>query len=191
MERGTAPARVATRRLIGHRVTADDLDYLLESDGDIRIQRWLFGRVQTPSQSRARLDRWLNMWQEHGIGFWIFQNLSGAVVGHGGLFPSPRESGEVEVGYVVKPDYWGRGFATEITNAALKIGFESLGLRRVIGIAQSVNASSRRVMEKSGMSLEAELPSPDGVAGVRYAITSEMWARPNPPAGRRTPRSKW
>ncbi len=185
MERGTAPARVATRRLIGHRVTADDLDYLLESDGDIRIQRWLFGKVQTPSQSRARLNRWLNMWQEHGIGFWIFQNL-GTVVGHGGLFPSPRESGEVEVGYVVKPAYWSRGFATEITNAALKIGFESLGLRRVIGIAQSVNASSRRVMEKCGMSLEAELPSPDGVASVRYAITSEMWPTPNPPrAGER------
>ncbi len=178
MERPSAPARVATRRLIGYRVTADDLDYLLESDGDIRIQRWLFGKVQTPEQSRARLDRWLQMWQEHGIGFWIFQNPGRAVVGHGGLFPSPRESGQVEVGYVVKPTYWGRGFATEITKASLRIGFESLGLRRVIGIAQSVNASSRRVMEKCGMIFEAELPSPDGVAGVRYAITSEMWPSP-------------
>jgi RimJ/RimL family protein N-acetyltransferase len=177
LERATAPARIETRRLVGHRVTADDLDYLLESDADIRIQRWLFGKVQTPEQSQARLDRWLRMWQEHGLGFWVFQDLDRAVVGHGGLFVSPRESGEVEVGYVVKPAYWNRGFATEITMAALRIGFESLDLRRIIGIALSINAPSRRVLEKCGMNFETELASPDGVAGVRYAIAKETWAK--------------
>ncbi len=115
------------------------------------------------------------MWQKDGRGFWVFRDFSHVIVGHGGLFNSPRETGEVEVGYVIKPQYWGRGLATEITMASLKIGFESLGLRRVIAIAQSTNASSRRVMEKCGMVFEAELPSPGGIAGVRYAITCDRW----------------
>lgn len=169
-----APDTISTERLIGRRVTADDLGYMLEVDGDIRIQRWLFGAVQTAEQSRARLERWLRMWQDDGRGFWVFRNAVDAIVGHGGLFSSPRQAGEVEVGYVIKPALWGRGFASEITMAALELGFESLGLQRIIGIAQSANAASLRVMKKCGMVFEAELPSSDGVAAVRYVITSEM-----------------
>jgi RimJ/RimL family protein N-acetyltransferase len=176
MQGSTAlPDTIETRRLAGYRVTADHLDYMLEVDGDIRIQRWLFGEIQSPEQSRARLDRWLRMWEETGRGFWVFQDSDRCSVGHGGLFNSPREPGEVEVGYVIKPAHWNRGLATEITMAALKIGFESLGLQRIIAIAQSSNAPSRRVMEKCGMIFEAEIPSPDGIAGVRYALHKEMW----------------
>jgi RimJ/RimL family protein N-acetyltransferase len=170
-----APDTVQTGRLSGRRVTRGDLAYMLDVDGDIRIQQWLFGKVQTPDQSRARLDRWLLMWQETGLGFWIFHDSDRRRVGHGGLFNSPREAGEVEVGYVIKPAHWARGFATEITLASLKIGFESLGLKRIIGIAQSANAPSRRVMEKCGMGLETEFTSPDGRPGVRYAISNSMW----------------
>jgi len=91
-----------------------------------------------------------------------------AIVGHGGLFQSPREAGEIEVGYVLKPAYWGRGFATEITQVSLDVGF-GLGLRRIIGIAQAANMAPRRVMEKCGMILEVETASPDGIDGARYA----------------------
>jgi RimJ/RimL family protein N-acetyltransferase len=175
MESSTpAPDTVVTPRLIGRRVTADHLGYMLEVDGDSRISQWLFG-TQSPDQSRARLVRWIAMWRETGLGFWIFEDSDRRPVGHGGLFNSPRQAGEVEVGYVVKPAHWGRGLATEITLASLKIGFESLALRRIIGIAQSANAPSRRVMEKCGMIFEAEFASPDGRPGVRYAIVKSGW----------------
>jgi ribosomal-protein-alanine N-acetyltransferase len=169
-----APEMVVTRRLIGRRVTADHLDYMLEVEGDIRIAQWLYG-IQSPEQSRARLDRWMRMWRTTGLGFWIFEDSDRRLVGHGGLFKSPREAGEVEVGYVVKPAHWGHGLATEITLAALKIGFESLALQRIIGIAQSANLPSRRVLEKCGMIFETEFASPDGRPGVRYAIANSMW----------------
>lgn len=164
-----APPMVETQRLTGRRVQQDDLAYVIETDSDIRIQRWLFGKVQTEEQSRARHSRWLQMWDEAGFGFWIFSDSAGADVGHGGLFPSPREQREIEVGYAVKPRYWGRGFATEIAKVSLEVGFE-LGIQRIIGIAQAPNVASRRVMETCGMVLETEMPSPDGINGVRYAI---------------------
>jgi RimJ/RimL family protein N-acetyltransferase len=169
-----APDTVVTPRLVGRRVTADHLDYMLEVDGDSRIAQWLFG-TQSPEQSRARLGRWIAMWRETGRGFWIFEDSDRRLVGHGGLFNSPREAGEVELGYVVKPAHWGNGLATEISLASLKIGFESLALQRIIGIAQTANAPSRRVMEKCGMLFEAEFASPDGRPGVRYAIAKSMW----------------
>jgi ribosomal-protein-alanine N-acetyltransferase len=174
-DRTAAPDTIATRRLTGYRVTAGYLDYLLEVDRDIRIAQWLSGDVQSPEQSRARLGRWVRMWEETGKGFWIFQDSDRCIVGHGGLFDSPREAGEVEVGYVIKPAHWGRGLATEITMAALKVGFESLDLQRIIAIAQPTNTASRRVMEKCGMIFESENLSSNGLASVRYAIDKEMW----------------
>ena len=164
-----APPTIKTKHLTGRRIQQDDLEYVVETDSDIRIQRWLFGRVQTREESRERLDRWMQHWHDAGFGFWLFSDADNAIVGHGGLFRSPREQGEIEVGYVIKPDHWGHGFATEITRASLEVGFD-LGLRRIIGIAQVGNLPSRRVMEKCGMVFEAEMPSPDGIHGVRYAI---------------------
>jgi len=153
-----APPTIKTKHLTGRRIQQDDLEYVVETDSDIRIQRWLFGRVQTREESRERLDRWMQHWHDAGFGFWLFSDADNAIVGHGGLFRSPREQGEIEVGYVIKPDHWGHGFATEITRASLEVGFD-LGLRRIIGIAQVGNLPSRRVMEKCGMVFEAEMPS--------------------------------
>jgi ribosomal-protein-alanine N-acetyltransferase len=170
------PGTIDTPRLTGHRVSADHLDYLLEVDGDVRVAPWLFGAVQSPEQSRARLGRWIRMWEETGKGFWIFRDSDGCIVGHGGLFNSPREAAEVEVGYVIKPAYWGRGLATEITAASLEVGFKLLDLQRIIAIAQPANAPSRRVMEKCGMVFESEILSPNGAASVRYAIAKDMWS---------------
>jgi len=166
-----APPIIKTPHLTGRRVQEGDLQYVLDSDSDIRIQRWLFGRVQTQEESRERHVRWMQEWKEAGFGFWIFSDTQGAIVGHGGIFRSPREEGEIEVGYVIKPDHWSHGFATEITRASLDVGFE-MGLRRIIAIAQLSNLASRRVMEKCGMIFEAEMPSPDGINGVRYAISN-------------------
>jgi ribosomal-protein-alanine N-acetyltransferase len=165
-----APDIVTTERLTGRRARRDDLSYVFEIDRDPRVQRTLFGQIQTEEQSRDRLERWLRMWEEHGFGFWLFADGSRNTIGHAGVFPSVREPGEVEVGYVLKPAYWGQGFATEMTLVALQVGFERLGLKRIIAIAQDSNVASRRVMEKCGLTLEAQLPSLDGVPGVRYAI---------------------
>jgi [ribosomal protein S5]-alanine N-acetyltransferase len=169
-----APPMVSTQHLTGRSVQQDDLEYVLEADSDIRIQRWLSGKVQTEEESRERHVRWMQGWHEAGFGFWIFSDAAGMVVGHGGIFRSPREAGEIEVGYALKPDCWGHGYATEITQLSLEVGFEHVGLRRIIGIAQAANVASRRVMEKCGMVFEVEIPSPDGINGVRYAIETNL-----------------
>jgi RimJ/RimL family protein N-acetyltransferase len=174
-----APPIVQTQRLTGRRVRQGDLEYVIETDSDIGIQRWLSGRVQSNEESRERHVRWMRHWDESGFGFWIFGDAKGSVVGHGGLFRSPREEGEVEVGYVIRAEHRGHGFATEITRVSLDVGF-ALGLRRIIAIAQVGNLASRRVMEKCGMTFEAELLSPDGLNGVRYAIGRTAAFAPKP-----------
>ncbi len=59
-----------------------------------------------------------------------------------------------EVGYVINPDYRGRGIAPEALSAVLRFGFARLGLHRIEAKYMVENEASRRVMEKVGMHFE-------------------------------------
>lgn len=59
-----------------------------------------------------------------------------------------------EVGYVLNPEYWGRGIAVEALEKVIEFGFENLGLNRIEARFMEGNDSSRRVMEKVGMTFE-------------------------------------
>ncbi|TQV77816.1 GNAT family N-acetyltransferase [Denitrobaculum tricleocarpae] len=81
----------------------------------------------------------------------VAEKASGGIIGWGGLYHDPfdRRWG-VEVGYAFHPDVWGRGYATELVTASLKLADEVLALPEVWAFAQPDNAGSRRVLEKTG-----------------------------------------
>jgi RimJ/RimL family protein N-acetyltransferase len=105
----------------------------------------------------------------------LVERASGRLAGVCGLQPM-RAGDEIEVGWWVAKRLWGRGLATEGGAAALRFGWDRLGLRRVKAIAVPENHASLRVMEKLGLRFERQatgrdlgLPAPD-VALVVYSI---------------------
>lgn len=86
-----------------------------------------------------------------------------------------------EIGWVLHPDYQGKGYATEAAAALLAHGFTTLGLHRVIATCQPQNPASWRIMEKLGMRREGHLRQcierPDGIWWDEYfyAILAEEW----------------
>jgi RimJ/RimL family protein N-acetyltransferase len=58
---------------------------------------------------------------------------------------------EVEVGYHVRRDLWGRGYATEAARACMDYAFTRLRAKRVISMIRPPNIASRRVAEKNGL----------------------------------------
>lgn len=62
-----------------------------------------------------------------------------------------------ELAYIVNPDYWGQGYATEAARAVLKFGFGDLGLHRIFGTCDPRNTASARVLQKVGMTYEGRL----------------------------------
>ena len=170
-----APETVRTARLTGRRFTESDYPYVREIDSDLLVQQGFDGVLQTEEQSRERLRRWIRTWDEHGFGYFLFTDHQTAIVGHGGVFPSPREPGEIELGYVVRRSFWGKGFGTEIARVALHVGFENLRFERIIAIALASNAPSRRVMERCRMTFEADTLFAPGVPAVRYGLSRAEW----------------
>ena len=67
------------------------------------------------------------------------------------------EHGTGELGYVLNPAYFGNGYATEASNAMLALGFEQLGLHRIIARIDARNTASAAVLQRLGMRQEAYL----------------------------------
>jgi RimJ/RimL family protein N-acetyltransferase len=94
-------------------------------------------------------------WQERSFGPWLFFEIAtGMFVGRGGLRASTIAGSEcVEVLYALRPDAWGRGYATEMACIAVDSA-RQLRLTEVVGLVAVRNVASRRVLEKTGMRLE-------------------------------------
>ena len=60
------------------------------------------------------------------------------------------EGGSAELGFLLRPDRWGQGFASEAAAAAIAYGFGPLGLVRLAAAAQAQNRAASQVLEKNG-----------------------------------------
>lgn len=79
---------------------------------------------------------------------------SGKMIGTCGFtrFDFPNES--AEVGYVINPDFWGKGYAPEALRRVIRFGFDYLELHRIEAKYMEDNIASCHVMEKCGMTFE-------------------------------------
>jgi len=85
-----------------------------------------------------------------------------------------------EIGYVFNPDYHGRGYATEASEALLGLAFDGLGVHRVTARIDERNPASAAVLRKIGMRQEAVLVENEWFKGewsteVDFAILDREW----------------
>lgn len=147
--------------MVGERLTLDHEDEMVRLVLDPRVAETLWSphETRTREEVRAGLQRKIDHWNQHGFGQWLFRDrATGAMVGRGGpqhTMASGRD--EIELGWVIVPERWGQGLATELACASLEVAFGPLALREVIAYTQPNNLASRRVMEKSGFSYDREI----------------------------------
>ena len=81
----------------------------------------------------------------------------GRLIGLVGLTITNQELGQAELGYRLRQEYWGQGYASEAAHALVAFGFEALGLHRIFAMCHLDNIGSQRVMQKIGMRYEGHL----------------------------------
>lgn len=84
----------------------------------------------------------------------LIDKASGCMIGTCGFVRFEIAHNSAEIGYVLNPDYHGKGLMTEAVKRVLRFGFSVLGLQRVEARYMVENAASRRLMERVGMSFE-------------------------------------
>src|ERR1017187_119907 len=166
---------IRTSRLTLRPYTPDDFDALYDIQSRPEVTRYLLYGVRDRGAVRASLEQKIAaaVLDEEG------SNLTLAVV-----LPETgvliREHQQGEVGYVFHPDYGGKGFATEAARVMLRLGFEDLGLHRIVGRIDARNAASARVLDRLGMRREAHFAQNEIIKGewtdeVVYAMLQDEW----------------
>ncbi|HEX6443498.1 MAG TPA: GNAT family N-acetyltransferase [Streptosporangiales bacterium] len=124
-------------------------------------------------------------WESNGVQKWMaYDRATGELVGRGGVSIQDVDGRmRHEVGWVVRPDLWGRGYATEIGRAGIRFAFDDIGVDELVAFTESHNTRSRAVMERLGMRFVREfrrpglVPGRDGVHDdatfVLYATTAD------------------
>jgi ribosomal-protein-alanine N-acetyltransferase len=172
---------IETPRLILRPFTLDDAANHARIYAKPEVTRYLsrgpFLGEEAARRSRASLNLFIDHWKEHGFGVWaVIDRATGALIGQCGLKYLP-DSPEVEILYALDTPYWGQGVATEAAAAALRHGFESTRLERIVAVAMPEHRRSHRVMEKLGMTYEGMVEVYGGIRAVLYAISRAAFLR--------------
>jgi RimJ/RimL family protein N-acetyltransferase len=141
------PLPLETERLRIRPATIDDLDTWLAISRDAETA-WWGAPNSTLDDARANLEKQIAAQERHGFSLWAVElKTAGTVIGATGL-QHLGDGYDIEVGYRFLREHWGRGYATEAARAAIRFGFDELGLDRIVAVTLP---TTRRVMEKCGL----------------------------------------
>ena len=148
---------LVTDRLSLRRFTLDDLDLLDRLASDPRVMAFLGGvkdRATTEIMLRVRI---LEYYERHpGLGIWAtVERASGGCVGFHVLNHIQGEA-DIQVGYALFTEVWGKGYATEMAIGLLRYGFGTLQLPTIVAITNLDNTVSQRVLLKAGLRRNGE-----------------------------------
>lgn len=87
----------------------------------------------------------------------IILKSDGQLIGTGGLYIAENKESTAAIGFVIKRELWGQGYATEVANELLNQAFEKLSIHRVFSWCDTENLASARVLEKTGMRREGHM----------------------------------
>ena len=162
-------AEIATETARLRLRTWDDEDefrfyHCLNSPG---VMRWL-GGPQPTEEWRAGFQRLRSYERDLGFTFWIMERRSDSeILGFCGLKRANAPgadsiAGEFEIGWRLREDAWGRGYAKEAAIASIDLAFERFGAPRVVAITSRQNLPSQGLMKRLGMTRREDLDFIDG-----------------------------
>ncbi|QOD44252.1 GNAT family N-acetyltransferase [Clavibacter zhangzhiyongii] len=194
----TEPVR--TERLVIRPYTADDLDDFADIQRRPDVVEYMFWPIRDRAASKRHLaDRRRKTRLEQGHDFLGLAvelpdepslNVrpgSGRVIGDVSLLLRNVPARQLEVGWVMNPDFAGRGYATEASRAMLDLAFRRAGAHRVVAQLDARNTASARMAERLGMRREGHFREELRVKGewvdsLYYAVLADEWAATPPGA---------
>lgn len=141
-----------TPRLLLRRMSVDDAKAMFDYARLPRVSQycsWDYHR--TIDDTRAFLKLRESAAGTDSVCDWaVVEKETGRMVGTGGFVEFEPSTRTGEIGYVLHPDVWGRGYASELAKRFVVWGFQSNDLHRIIAHCIPANHASARVLEKNG-----------------------------------------
>jgi [ribosomal protein S5]-alanine N-acetyltransferase len=191
--------RLESERLVLRPWSPDEAEAAFRIYGDPEVARWLSGVPEASVETQRAMIAKVNDAYDRlpgGYGWWALEPREGGPpVGTGLLKPLPhsdetdlwrafRDGGppppvhEIEVGWHLAREAWGRGFATEAARRLLDHGFGELGLAEVHAVLYAENERSARVAGRLGMTRLGPTDRFYGVTVEHYVLRRPEWQAP-------------
>jgi RimJ/RimL family protein N-acetyltransferase len=178
--------RLETERLVLRPPEPGDLDGYVPMFGDPQVARYTSGRVATREETAAAIERMRRHWDHYGAGlFSVLRKEDARLVGRvgflawdtarwvNGLREDVSAGYELELGWTLTREFWGRGYATEAAAAVRDHAFAELGLPRLFSLIARPNVASVRVADRLGETLELrDVPGPFPYPTDLYSIAA-------------------
>lgn len=156
---GPAMETLQTERLRLRRYRKSDAENAYRLMSDPRVMRY-YPELLDRDKATRMIDNALAAYEKFGYSVLVVERLSdGAFLGHVGLLHWDDVDGreDVEVAYMLVPEAWGHGYATEAAIACRDWAFENLGADRIVSFIAVENEPSIRVARRNGMERTARL----------------------------------
>lgn len=148
------------------------------------VMRWLGGVCDEPKRQAAQ-ERLLSYRRDHGHTFWCVERKEdGAIIGFCGLKRCNQQGGPIgmmEIGWRLREDAWGHGYAKEAASASLDLAFERFAADEVIALTVDGNRPSWGLMIRLGMRRRVDLDfdnadfDPESGRIIVYSIGRSDW----------------
>ncbi len=118
--------------------------------------RYMFWDLTPDAEAaRSRMERTVRFQESHPHAWTVYGKADGRAIGFAGVDPEDDDTA-AEQGICLCPEYWGRGYGTQILEALTAYARSELGAKRFICRCRPENAVSRRLIEKCGFQLIGE-----------------------------------
>jgi len=173
-----------TERLMLRPFEDEDLEAMHAIYGREDVNRFLDWEPRSRDAVREWLDRIKTMiaLTPRGDALRLAALLKGTdtLIGDFSVWRTSREHQQGELGFVLHPDFQGKGYGQEAANVMLRMGFERLRFHRIAAQCDARNAPSATLMERLGMRREAHLRESQFIKGewvdeLVYAMLASEW----------------
>ena len=181
---GTNPPKavgfIETKRLTFRTWLDTDTELALGLWGDPRVTKFITVRGQlSEDEVRNRLRFEIDSEKKHGVQYWpIFLKLTKEHVGCCGLRPYNLSRGIYEIGFHIRADYWGHGFATEAALGVMDYAFKNLSVQALFAGHNPRNMISKHLLQRLGFRYtHDEHYAPTGLRHPSYMLTADEYCR--------------
>lgn len=146
---------VKTKHLVLEPLQESDFDDIARLHADADVRRFFPDGIQNRKQTEERMQYFLKVYAETGLPCFVIRDIeTNEFIGRCGF--GEIDTGEIEVGYLIKKACWNRGYASEALKGLLNWALNNIDSEYIIAFAPIEHTASHRVMEKGGMSYDKE-----------------------------------
>ncbi|MBK8505262.1 MAG: GNAT family N-acetyltransferase [Saprospiraceae bacterium] len=163
-----------SKRLFLREVSLKDIDFLAKLHRDRLVMQHI-GPLRTRKQVIDRITHIIEAYRNNpDLGIWMCCLTANDQPIGWACLKDLDGSKQIEIGYRLASEFWGHGYATEISKGLLQFGFQLHELDEIVGVTRLDNEASKRVLEKCGLTYQ-HLAIYYNTEVLYYKITSRQW----------------